>query len=64
MINGESDQPIVLRGRESRPQNRMKLEWSFDGFGLRVRCAMIGEGADESTQLAESTSAGRQDRNN
>jgi hypothetical protein len=64
MIARESDQLIVLRGRESRPQNRAKLEYCFVWFGLRVRYASIGEGADESTQPVQSTSAGRQDRNN
>jgi hypothetical protein len=64
MISGESDQLIVLRGRESRPQNPAGPCCCLAGFGVFARCVETGEGADESTQPVEQTSAGRQDRKN
>lgn len=55
----ESDQLIVLGGREIRPQNSARPCCCLAGFGVFAYRAKMGEGADESTQPVQSTSAGR-----
>jgi len=55
----ESDQLIVLGGRESRLQNPARPCGCLAGFGVFAFRAWTGEGADENTRPVQETFAGQ-----
>lgn len=58
MAHEESDQFIVLGGRESRPQNSAGPCSRLAGFGVFAHRAKTGEGTDENTRPVQETFAG------